>query len=315
MAIQKDMNNNTNKNKALEATGNSANVSNYYNVVDQDMYVALAERSSKLVTALYMVSDFLDANDAMRNLLRSSSAEAMRELFSLTHAHKINRVETLSKVHTMLFAVLSYIDILFRNGFVSEMNTTIIKQEIEKLRADIDMQIKKSLPYDRKENNTLSVREFSFSDSFFAANSDAQGQKRAAAIAQAQPQPQPQNIKDTSKENPADIKDTDDETPIFVPRPSPKKAFEDAYEKKRQAMKPSRKKVIREPKVNEAKQERKENILKILKQKRDASINDISILFKDISAKTIQRDLSELIEEGLIIKEGSRRWSKYNLSY
>lgn len=309
MAIQKDINNNNKENKAIEPI--RANISNYYNVADHGTYVSLAERSQKIVTALYMVTDFLDTNDALRSLLRTSATDSMKDLFSLTHSHKMNRVETLSRVHAAWFAVVSYLEVAFRNGFISDMNFNVIRGEIEKLRTDIDLQIKKSLPYDKKENNTLSVREFSFSDSFFDTASQSQGHKKFSAPSVEKNE----SINDIPHKEPEPIKDNEDEQPVFVKKTSPKKAFDDALEKKRQAVKPLRKKVIREPKPNEAKEERKENILKILKQKRDASINDISTLFKDISTKTIQRDLSELIDEGLIIKEGSRRWSKYNLSY
>lgn len=309
MANQKDINNNSKENKAIEPI--RSDISNYYNVSDHGVYVSLAERSQKIVTALYMVTDFLDTNDALRSLVRTSATESMKDLFSLIHSHKINRVETLSRVHTAWFAVTSYLEIAFRNGFVSDMNFGVIRTEIEKLRTDIDIQIKKSLPYDKKENNNLSVREFSFSDSFFNTSAQSQGQKKfSTPIIEKK-----ETIKDTIHTPIPTVKDSDDEHPVFVKKPSPKKAFEDALEKKRQAMKPLRKKIIREPKVNEAKEERKENILKILKQKRDASINDISALFKDISTKTIQRDLNDLIDEGLIVKEGSRRWSKYNLSF
>lgn len=310
MAFLKDNNNNSKENKAIEPI-TSSNISNYYNVADHRIYVSLAERSQKIVTALYMVTDFLDSNDALRSLLRTSSTESMKDLFSLTHAQKMNRVETLSRVHTAWFAVISYLEVAFRNGFISDMNFGVIKGEIEKLRSDIDVQIKKSLPYDRKENNTLSVREFSFSDSFFRTSQSSNGAKKSF---ESQTEKK-EIIKDTVESETEVVKDIDEEQPVFVAKPSPKKAFDDAVEKKRQAVKPLRKKVIREPKTNEAKEERKENILKILKQKRDASINDISALFKDISSKTIQRDLSDLIDEGLIVKEGSRRWSKYNLSY
>jgi len=312
MAIQKDINNNNKENKAIEPI--RANISNYYNVADHGTYVSLAERSQKVVTAIYMVTDFLDTNDALRSLLRTSATESMKDLFSLTHSHKMNRVETLSRVHAAWFAVISYLEIAFRNGFISDMNFNVIRGEIEKLRTDIDLQIKKSLPYDRKENNTLSVREFSFSDSFFNTPTQSQGHKKFSASSIEKNEV----INDTPHNDQANVKDkesTQDEQPVFVKKTSPKQAFHDAYEKKRQAVKPLRKKIIREPKPNEAKEERKENILKILKQKRDASINDISTLFKDISTKTIQRDLTELIDEGLIIKEGSRRWSKYNLSF
>lgn len=54
-------------------------------------------------------------------------------------------------------------------------------------------------------------------------------------------------------------------------------------------------------------------ILGLLKKKKDLTIKDISLVIKDVSEKTIQRELISLIEAGILIKTGERRWSKYSL--
>ncbi len=55
-------------------------------------------------------------------------------------------------------------------------------------------------------------------------------------------------------------------------------------------------------------------ILGLLKKKKDLSIKDIATIIKDVSEKTIQRELVSLIEAGVITKTGERRWSKYSLN-
>jgi len=55
-------------------------------------------------------------------------------------------------------------------------------------------------------------------------------------------------------------------------------------------------------------------ILSLLKKKKDLSIKDIATIIKDVSEKTIQRELVSLIEAGVITKTGERRWSKYSLN-
>jgi len=60
--------------------------------------------------------------------------------------------------------------------------------------------------------------------------------------------------------------------------------------------------------------DRRETLLAILKDKRKASIKDISTLVRNVSEKTIQRELSALIEEGTVLKQGERRWSVYSLA-
>lgn len=56
------------------------------------------------------------------------------------------------------------------------------------------------------------------------------------------------------------------------------------------------------------------NILNIIKDLESVSIKDISSRIEGVSEKTIQRDLTKLIKNGSIKKEGERRWSKYYLA-
>lgn len=60
--------------------------------------------------------------------------------------------------------------------------------------------------------------------------------------------------------------------------------------------------------------DRKRVIMDVLKEKGQSSIKDISEVVKDCSEKTIQRDLNELIQSGVVLRDGERRWSKYSLA-
>lgn len=60
--------------------------------------------------------------------------------------------------------------------------------------------------------------------------------------------------------------------------------------------------------------ERKQKILEIIKAKGSVMIKDISQNFENVSEKTIQRDLSDLVGRGSISKSGERRWTVYTLA-
>lgn len=60
--------------------------------------------------------------------------------------------------------------------------------------------------------------------------------------------------------------------------------------------------------------DRREAILSVIRTKKRASIKDVSTLIRDVSEKTIQRELSALVDEQVVIKEGERRWSVYSLA-
>lgn len=64
----------------------------------------------------------------------------------------------------------------------------------------------------------------------------------------------------------------------------------------------------------EKRQDRRGLIVDFFKStKRPLSIKDVAFSIKNCSEKTIQRELVSMVSEGLLRKEGERRWSKYSL--
>jgi hypothetical protein len=65
--------------------------------------------------------------------------------------------------------------------------------------------------------------------------------------------------------------------------------------------------------VIEKKSNRQEAIVSILKGQSNLTIKDFAKVIHDCSEKTIQRDLIELVDRGIVKREGERRWSRYSL--
>lgn len=61
------------------------------------------------------------------------------------------------------------------------------------------------------------------------------------------------------------------------------------------------------------KDNRKDEILSVLRTKGPSFIKDISTMIKGISEKTVQRELNYLVSTGIVVKSGKRRWTKYEL--
>ncbi len=59
--------------------------------------------------------------------------------------------------------------------------------------------------------------------------------------------------------------------------------------------------------------DRRDAVLSVIRNKGTASIKDISTHVRGVSEKTIQRELSALIDLGMVVKRGERRWSTYSL--
>lgn len=60
--------------------------------------------------------------------------------------------------------------------------------------------------------------------------------------------------------------------------------------------------------------DRREAIRSILSTKGPSYIKDISTLIRDVSEKTIQRELQAMIDAGQVSKSGERRWTTYSLA-
>jgi hypothetical protein len=65
--------------------------------------------------------------------------------------------------------------------------------------------------------------------------------------------------------------------------------------------------------IKDKKDSRQMRILTLLRAQSHLSIKDFAAVIPDCSEKTIQRELLELVEKGIIKKEGERRWSTYSL--
>jgi DNA-binding transcriptional ArsR family regulator len=59
---------------------------------------------------------------------------------------------------------------------------------------------------------------------------------------------------------------------------------------------------------------RKEEILSILRGVAPMNIKEVASKMGNVSEKTVQRELSDLIAEGAVLREGERRWSSYKLA-
>lgn len=59
--------------------------------------------------------------------------------------------------------------------------------------------------------------------------------------------------------------------------------------------------------------ERKKMILKALESGKVMSVRDLMSLIKDVSEKTIQRDLVSMVKDKVVKKTGEKRWSRYSL--
>jgi hypothetical protein len=63
-----------------------------------------------------------------------------------------------------------------------------------------------------------------------------------------------------------------------------------------------------------AESKRQDAIFDVLKAKGNVYIKDVSTVLRDVSEKTVQRELQKMVLLGRVQKTGSRRWTSYSLT-
>jgi hypothetical protein len=198
----------------------------------------IMKRTEKLVTALYMVTDCMESEDSIKGRLRHIGVG----LLSTTQISNSNIQE-----------IISLLNIASVMGYISEMNTSILKAEFISLQEE----------FEKYEEPPL------FPSNFWDVEPKGQIKDSIRPL-----QPIGQNIAEKRVGN-------------IISQVTSKSFFDN-------------------------KEERKHKILALIKDKKEVSIKDISIVFSDCSEKTIQRELNTLVALRQIKKVGEKRWSRYH---
>ncbi len=94
----------------------------------------------------------------------------------------------------------------------------------------------------------------------------------------------------------------------YLPRPSELHVFKD-----RPVREVVKSESLKDGAVALKKNGRQSAILNLLKKKPEIMIKDITPHIEGVSEKTIQRELLSLVKDGILKKEGEKRWSRYSL--
>lgn len=296
----------------------------HHNLQGQD-YQPFVQKMHNILIALYMVTDLVEKEHAVKDTLRDTATSALSRIYDIQYSSESLHDEILRDVVAQLSEVTTYFDVLFRIGYISPMNYDVVLNEIQKLQEKINESIliieqRPSVSYSKQSHVSLDSL-FNMEDTQGTVSLDTQKREEPTMMNTLHEQrfisEQTNHLQETPARSPH--ADTLPET-VFVKKTSMEDLIHRIKTKKTLLPKQTKitpkpqKKPNRTPVLNKAKEDRKKVILTILKQKKNASINDICIQFKDCSTKTIQRDINELIDENKVVKQGSRRWSTYQLA-
>lgn len=256
-----------------------SNVSNVDSFVNKDINEFINKKTEKLVTALYMVSDCLDDDNPLKNKIRTEGLELLSFVYkvsTLSFSQKYAHItETLNKINE----ILSLIEISYTIGFISEMNTTILKKEFNFLISELKNYQEKNKHF----TYNLDEKMFDVSRSEGENGIDLldKGQIKDKRTIY-------NNMSFMNKKSPLSNSD-------YIRRPLSENRILNKQDRINKIMS-----VIK-------------NYNAPVGQV-GISIKDISLLYNDCSEKTIQRELNDLVLKGLLKKTGAKRWSRYQIS-
>lgn len=249
----------------------------------------VVNKTEKLVTALYMVTDCMEMEDAIKIRLRSLGVELLSNIHSFSIATMLETENFVAKSRTHITEILSLINIASTMGFVSEMNASILKKEFNSLVAEFAKYEEKSGT--GKKEKFVSHASYTIDESTLAVPLPVYKEQELLA------------------------------TPFWSESPIKDKRTEGnlSFIKNYQTNKNKDKQTFSFDKGQNNKLEtsRINKILEILKDTKNNglyfSIKDISTHFVDCSEKTIQRELNDLVLSRKVKKVGEKRWSRYAL--
>lgn len=251
---------------------------------NRSIYEFVNKKTEKLVTALYMVTDCMDTGDALKGRMRLLGVDLLSDIYKLSTLNEASKNSQIDRNLDHINEIISFINIASDLGYVSEMNTSILKAEFNVLIQEIKT-------FQTENNNftfTLDEKMLEVKKSESNILLENKGRSHGNVL-----------------NNWTILKDKRTDTMSFTNKKTNSPVFN---------------KSLSHEDIKKTKEERALKIVSLIKDKSSngqnsdgVSIRDISLSFPECSEKTIQRELNDLIEISKIKKTGNKRWSRYSI--
>jgi hypothetical protein len=264
----------------------------------------MALKGQRLARALYLVSSFIFDQDPLKWKIREGAIELLKESKNLSHLFldkedggQVNLESNivLNKLNGHIDQLVSLIDLAVTGGTISEMNFSVLKNELSILLENISQEIKSSnisqyiesgQDHDIKTVNGLPVSNHNQNSG--SKNHSNQISHNGPHIGQ-----------------------------VYVPRNNGhfiSASNGQNITKNLLTVTPNAISKSLNSNKSDNRDTRKKTIIDFVSGRGWTSIKDIATAVRGCGEKTVQRLLVEMVEEGVLKKQGERRWSRYMLA-
>jgi hypothetical protein len=256
----------------------------YKTLFSNDKYLMYIHKKSHSISrAVYLITDFFDPEEPMKIKMRQLATELVSQVLSLSVELSPGRKSLLDGIIKSGLSMISFSEIAMFSGIESEMNHSILTEEIENLLSVIE----------QREVPSRLGRHFVLDDSMLIKETYSADQESTVSASTVTNQT---NINSNMANN------VEKSTNYFKSHSN-------------HSNKPDVKKDIPSNKSNDDKKnDRRITILSIIKNKGQSSIKDITDVITGCSEKTIQRELLDMVSSNVLKKEGDRRWTRYSIA-
>ena len=239
----------------------------------------LQRKSEKISSAIYLITNFFNIDEPLKWAMREDAVSLIKDMNALSRASLADKESRVRAAASHIGQITSLIELARTAGFISRMNADIMISELSLLLSRLE----------EKVSHELSVNTLPLDRAFFETKV---------------PETQPHQSHH-SYHAPAQHQAS--------PHAQPKQAENKVVADDKGHYKGHVKSNVLYPQIH-AKSNRQESILKALGKEEYMNIKDLLKHVKGCSEKTLQRELTTLLQKGTIKRTGERRWSTYSLA-
>lgn len=263
----------------------------YDSFFDINNNVYVYKKVEKVSNVIYFIQDNFNDNKDLKDSILRTSREIISYASCLIRTDRINRTFIDGLVQSLL-ELSSLLLLSNTSNYLTDMNNSILQKEIHHIIGYIKNKILLSQP---------SI--IMTSDMFSAPVQNSRNDQRAVDNSKGDSLSNKRNITEKPE---ISIQDTNRFYRTHNDMSYRDKSLKDINEKPIQDK-------VRKARNQDKMDDRKKQIISIIKVDKNVSIGQISSKMPDCSSKTIQRMLAELVEINVLKKEGKLKWSRYSL--
>lgn len=267
--------------------------------------IRILKRTERIATAVYLVTECIQEDEPLREKIRNCALNLVSSSHTLLLESGMTKFSREGDLVVILLELRSFVSLGVSVALVSSMNGLILNTEITALIQDIEAEKIARLgehggmrAHERHKEISLTKEMFEVPTEHVAEKTLMSSMKKDMTFTQESVVNNNvlykghDNSKTSFKGQVSEI--SQNARPISNPKNHP---TEPGNSKSDIAIRLGR----------------RNTILKLIKDRREVTIKDVSSVVPDVSEKTIQRELLNLVSENVLKKTGEKRWSRYSL--